>query len=190
MTQKKNWCVYGTCFTQTLKNEETEWRLFKKEDDLLVRLTIDYFKFKENVREALSKGIKEGVYFYLTKMNYQPRENILRNKHIQTKQKNEQDLYISNFSMKRDSYSYEEELRFCTLDTNGDENDGYVVLGIDWTKFIIRATLEPRKDGDYSKEKEIIDGLSECLGKNKLYISTLYDTKETKKIEKMFYKKN
>ena len=184
----KEYSVFATCFKgySGIANEEAAWKIYLSGSESLVRLEIDAKK----LCEALCNSTFGEGKLYLSKMVYQSRKDIVTPEAISgsVKLDNEEealeDLFINNFSLKRNAYKYEEEVRVSLIKKGGKDIDHMILSNFNWDGVIKKITLQPlnprqpqyeekrlRNILTYYKIKDVNSNMEICK-------SNLYDSNE------------
>ena len=184
----KEYSVFATCFKgySGIANEEAAWKIYMSGSESLVRVEID----AHNLCLALCNSNFEGNKLYLSKMVYKSRNDIVTPEAISgsVKLDNEEealeDLFINNFSLKRNAYKYEEEVRVSLIKKGGKDIDHMILSNFNWDGVIKKITLQPlnprqpqyeekrlRNILTYYKIKDVNSNMEICK-------SNLYDSNE------------
>ena len=142
----KEYSVFATCFKGDggIANEEAAWKIYMSGSESLVRVEIDAKK----LCEALCNSTFGEGKLYLSKMVYQSRKDIVTPVGIPVPGESDseeklQDLFINNFSLKRNAYKYEEEVRVSLIRKGGKDIDHMILSNFNWDGVIKRITLQP-----------------------------------------------
>ena len=184
----KEYSVFATCFKgySGIANEEAAWKIYMSGCESLVRVEIDA---KKLCGALCNSTFGEGK-LYLSKMVYQSRKDIVTPEAISVSVKldNEEealeDLFINNFSLKRNAYKYEEEVRVSLIKKGGKDIDHMILSNFNWDGVIKKITLQPlnprqpqyeekrlRNILTYYKIKDVNSNMEICK-------SNLYDSNE------------
>lgn len=152
--QLKEMSIYCTCMTYNgSDNEEASWRSYGDDIEQIIRVSYDFDK----LCKILDKAIDENI--YIGKMNYQPREKIVKDTIVFDDTEGEDDplavLYVNNFCLKQDAYQYEKELRFCKIKKGENIEEEYRIENVDLSPAIIQITLPPIKHKKLDAYKSI-----------------------------------
>lgn len=182
----KEYSVFATCFKgeSEIVNEEAAWKIYMSGSESIVRVEID----AHNLCLALCNSNFEGK-LYLSKMVYKSRNDIVTPEAISgsVKLDNEEaleDLFINNFSLKRNAYKYEEEVRVSLIKKGGKDIDHMILSNFNWDGVIKRITLQPLNPFQPQYEEKLLRNISTYQkikyvnSKMKIYKSNLYDSNE------------
>lgn len=162
--------LHACCFANNdIENEEGFWNIWSKgETDRIVRVTYNI----EKLLEALNKQAVDKYLFYLGRVQYISRKEIIekRNKSVSYQSLDE---YLNILCTKRNAYEYEHELRlFVKISDAGEANlEQTIINNIDYSSGIImEITLPPEEPKAISKEEEIREKqeIMNCEAKKKL----------------------
>ncbi len=191
----KEYSVFATCFKgESAKvNEEAAWKIYMPASGSIVRVEIDAYE----LCYALCNSIFDGGYLYLSKMDYRLRKNIVTptpifDPNINTlKQVSEKeravklrDLFINNFSLKRNAYNYEEEVRVSLIRKGVEDVDHMLLSNFNWGHVINKITLQPLNPNKPQYEEKILRNIATyqkikyLIPNKKIYKSNLYDSNE------------
>lgn len=191
----KEYSVFATCFKGESEkvNEEAAWKIYMPANGCIVRAEIDAYE----LCYALCNSIFDEGYLYLSKMNYRLRKNIvtptpISDPNINTqKQESEEernlklrDLFINNFSLKRNAYEYEEEVRVSLIRNGGKDIDHILLSSFNWDSVINKITLQPLNPNKPQYEEKILRNIATyqkikyLIPKMEIYKSNLYDSNE------------
>ena len=190
----KEYSVFATCFKgdSGIANEEAAWKIYMSGSESLVRVEIDAY----NLCHALCNSNFDEGKLYLSKMVYQSRNYIVTPKAIPCSVKlyNEealQDLFINNFSLKRNAYKYEEEVRVSLIRKGGKDINHIILSNFNWDGVIKKITLQPLNPRQPQYEEKLLINISTyhkikyVNSKMKIYKSNLYDSNEKKEDTKI-----
>ena len=189
----KEYSVFATCFKGDggIANEEAAWKIYMSGSESLVRVEIDAKK----LCEALCNSNFDEGKLYLSKMVYQLREEIFTPEAISKaiprsvkldKEEALQDLFINNFSLKRDAYKYEEEVRVSLIRKGGKDIDHMILSNFNWDGVIRKITLQPLNPRQPQYEEKLLRNISnyhkiKYVNSNmEICKSNLYDSNEEK----------
>lgn len=182
----KEYSVFATCFKgdSGIANEEAAWKIYMSGSESLVRVEID----AHNLCLALCNSNFEGK-LYLSKMVYKSRNDIVTPEAISgsVKLDNEEaleDLFINNFSLKRNAYKYEEEVRVSLIKKGGKDIDHMILSNFNWDGVIKRITLQPLNPRQPQYEEKRLRNIltyykiKDANSDMKICKSNLYDSNE------------
>ncbi len=120
--------IYCFCARMDLQNEEASWKIYKRDNDPLLRLVIQTEVF---ISSLLSFAEEKECDVYLAKVNYNLKKAEIDNlystssPHYQDFFQNfNEEQYIKIMSLKRNAFKYENEVRFFIIPRNpGKVND-------------------------------------------------------------------
>lgn len=196
--------IYCFCSRMDNLNEEASWKIYKKENEPLLRLSIRTFDFLFSLDEFARKHMCD---LYFSKVDYKLKRKEIDGLYLPSSPYYHE--YFDNFndkqyvrvmSLKRWAFKYENEYRIFVIpkDQKAIESclkDGvlYIPISVD---MIIRYTFHPmnKTDGSFSSQIErakydaelklIKERILKHVPKAKIYRSTLYsDVKKVEKIE-------
>jgi len=108
--------IYCFCARMDLQNEEASWKIYKKENDPLLRLII---KTKDFVSSLLSFAEDKECDVYLSKVDYHFKKVEIDNLYMLSSpyrqeffQNFNDEQYVRIMSLKRNAFKYENEVRF------------------------------------------------------------------------------
>ena len=157
----------------------------KKQHESIVRVEIDAY----NLCYGLCNSIFDEGKLYFSKMVYQSRNDIVTPAGIPVpgepdSEEKLQDLFINNFSLKRNAYNYEEEVRVSLIRKDGKDIDHMILSNFNWDDVINKITLQPLNPFQPQYEEKLLRNISTYQkikyvnSKMKIYKSNLYDSNE------------
>lgn len=183
----KEYSVFATCFKgySGIANEEAAWKIYMSGSESLVRVEIDA---KKLCGALCNSTFGEGK-LYLSKMVYKSRNDIVTPEAISgsVKLDNEEaleDLFINNFSLKRNAYKYEEEVRVSLIKKGGKDIDHMILSNFNWDGVIKRITLQPLNPRQPQYEEKRLRNIltyykiKDANSDMKICKSNLYDSNE------------
>lgn len=156
--------LFATCVTK-VKNSEAAWKVYSNGQGLgahCVQLELDIVELRKQLRAS-------GLRFEEKIIIYEP-ENVIMDLH--KKRKPHYKKYFGSFtlksfldllSLKRDAYTYEQELRLFIIPKNGGRRNThkkaqYQDLIIDWSSIIIKARIDKK-----CSDAELVSMQRACL---------------------------
>lgn len=183
----KEYSVFATCFKgeSEIVNEEAAWKIYMSGSESIVRVEIDAY----NLCYGLCNSIFDEGKLYFSKMVYQSRNDIVTPAGIPVpgepdSEEKLQDLFINNFSLKRNAYNYEEEVRVSLIRKDGKDIDHMILSNFNWDDVINKITLQPLNPFQPQYEEKLLRNISTYQkikyvnSKMKIYKSNLYDSNE------------
>lgn len=183
----KEYSVFATCFKgdNGIANEEAAWKIYMSGSESLVRVKIDAKK----LCEALCNSTFGEGKLYLSKMVYLSRKDIVNLVGIPVPGESDSeeklpDLFINNFSLKRNAYKYEEEVRVSLIRKDGKDIDHMILSNFNWDGVIKRITLQPHNPRQPQYEEKILRNIltyykiKDVNSNMEICKSNLYDSKK------------
>lgn len=187
-TALKEMSVLCSCMTYNdSDNEEASWKAYE-DKERLIRVTYDFHQLCNILNSTKEKN------FYVGKVYYKSRKEILQPKGISFKGKEEENnkleiLFVNNFCSKQLAYMYEKELRFCKILKGEQFKDkkNYRIEPINLTPAISKITLPPinykklkidEVNGKLFEQIKIYLLLKSICPKVPIYVSNLYDSRK------------
>ena len=142
--------LFATCVTR-VKNSEAAWKVYSNGQGLGARclqLELDIVELRKQLRTS-------EFHFEEKIIEYKP-ENVILNLHKKRKSYYKQyftsftlDSFLKLLSLKRDAYTYEQELRLFIIPDNGGKRNKhkkaqYQDLKIDWSKVISKVRIDKK----------------------------------------------
>ena len=196
--------IYCFCARMDNHNEEASWKIYKKENEPLLRLSIRTI----DLLLAIDKFAKENecdVYF--SKVDYRFRKSEIDNLHKPSSSPHYNEFfdhfgdrqYVKIMSIKRWAFSYENEYRIFIIPRNPDKIKNYIVDNILFIpvpkKMVTRFTFYPANKhseslasqiemAKYNAELKLIrERITSAYPEAKVYKSNLYS--RVKRVDKI-----
>ena len=183
--------LFATCVTR-VKNSEAAWKVYSNGQGLgahCLQLELDIVELRKQLRAS-------GLRFEEKLIVYKP-ENIIMNLHKKRKPYYKKyfcpftlDSFLNLLSLKRDAYTYEQELRLFVIPTNGGTRNNckkaqYRDLKIKWSDIISKVRIDKN-----CSDAELVSIQRACISvginpiiKNYTFIGNIVPPKGIKNIE-------
>ncbi len=142
--------LFATCVTR-VKNSEAAWKVYSNGQGLgahCLQLELDIVELRKQLRAS-------GLRFEEKLIIYEP-ENVIMDLHKKRKPYYKKyfgsftlDSFLNLLSLKRDAYTYEQELRFFIIPMNGGRRNKckkaqYQDMKIDWSRVITKVRIDKK----------------------------------------------
>lgn len=143
--------LYASCVTRT-KNSEAAWKIYANKEGLschCVQLELDVIKLRDML-------ISSGYVIDERPITYKPESYILNLHKRESKDYNEffspftSESFIRLLSLKREAYTYEDEIRFFAIPAQQDTRSirsnqaKFIDIPIDWKSLIVRGRIDKK----------------------------------------------
>ena len=183
--------LFATCVTR-VKNSEAAWKVYSNGQGLgahCLQLELDIVELRKQLRAS-------GFHFEEKLIEYRP-ENIILDLHKKRKKYYKEyfssftlDSFLNLLSLKRDAYSYEQELRLFVIPENGGKRNKYKKaqyqdLKINWHDVISKVRIDKR-----CSDAELVSIQRACFSvginpviKNYTFIGNIISPNDLKDVE-------